>query len=291
MNNMSCFVAIDVETANPKVGSICQIGLVKFQNGEVISLLEKLLDPEDYFDDFNSYIHGISENDVKGRETFKDAYNTIVDFIGDNAVVSHSGFDKASLLQACLKYDLPIINVIWIDSAKVARRTWDFCRDKGYGLKKLCRKFKIELDHHDALSDAKAAGIIFCKAMTDTGMNISQLHDRSKKGLILNEIRKNISEYQPNPDGHLYGEEVAFTGTLSMPRKDIAKIAANAGCVINTSVKKTTSIVVIGVQDLSKLSRGLDKSSKQIKAEELISQGNDIKILTENDFISLLNHQ
>jgi DNA polymerase III subunit epsilon len=291
VDNMNCFVAIDVETANPKVDSICQIGLVKFQNGAVVSSLEKLLDPEDYFDDFNSYIHGIFENDVKGCETFKDAYNVIVDFIGDNAVVSHSGFDKASLLQACLKYNLPQINTFWIDSAKVARRTWDFCRYKGYGLKKLCRRFKIELDHHDALSDAKAAGVIFCKAMTDTGMNISQLYDRSKKGLILNEIRKDSSEYQPNPDGHLYGEEVAFTGTLSIPRKDIAKIAANAGCAINTSVKKTTSIVVVGVQDLTKLSKGLDKSSKQIKAEELISQGNEIKILTENDFISLLNYQ
>lgn len=88
--------------------------------------------------------------------------------------------------------------------------------------------------------------------------------------------------------GHLFGEEVVFTGTLSIPRKEIAKRAAQAGCQINTTVKKSTTIVVIGIQDISKLSENTDKSAKPVKAEQLISEGYEIKILTEDDFLSLL---
>ena len=54
---MMDFVAIDVETANADMASICQIGLAKFKDGKLVEEWSSLVDPEDYFDFINVDIH------------------------------------------------------------------------------------------------------------------------------------------------------------------------------------------------------------------------------------------
>ena len=58
------FVAIDVETANADLASICQIGLVTFADGQIVSGWQSLIDPEDEFNEINISIHGIDESSV-----------------------------------------------------------------------------------------------------------------------------------------------------------------------------------------------------------------------------------
>ena len=58
------FVAIDVETANADMASICQIGVARYVEGELVEEWSSLVDPEDYFDPFNIEIHGITERNV-----------------------------------------------------------------------------------------------------------------------------------------------------------------------------------------------------------------------------------
>lgn len=53
------YVALDIETANDFRGSICSIGLVKFQDGTIIDTYYTLINPETSFDTFNISIHGI----------------------------------------------------------------------------------------------------------------------------------------------------------------------------------------------------------------------------------------
>lgn len=52
------FIAIDVETANADMASICQIGIAKYKDGELVDEWSSLIDPEDYFDFINIDIHG-----------------------------------------------------------------------------------------------------------------------------------------------------------------------------------------------------------------------------------------
>ncbi|CAI0851962.1 DNA polymerase III polC-type [Serratia fonticola] len=281
---MNEYIAIDVETANPNLASICQIGAARFSHGECVDKFVILINPNDYFDDFNISVHGIYSEDVKNSPAFPNAYNKLLEFIGNGIVVSHTGFDKSALSQACRKHGLDFFNNEWVDTARVARRVWDFCRDKGYGLKKLCKKFKISLDHHDALSDACASGEILSKAINDSGLSLQELMDRVKKPII------NVELVDSNPDGDLYGECIVFTGTLSVTRREAENMAAHAGCTIHESVKKTTNILVVGDVDLSKLA-GFEKSSKHRKAEELISQGADIRIISESNFNVLVNKE
>lgn len=64
--------------------------------------------------------------------------------------------------------------------------------------------------------------------------------------------------------------------------------ASKLGCTVSNSVTKNTSILVVGVQDKSKLA-GYEKSSKHRKAGELINKGIKIKILSEKDFADICN--
>ena len=53
------FVALDVETANTDVGSICQIGLAAYEDGTLIREWVSLIDPEEKFSYFNIQVHGL----------------------------------------------------------------------------------------------------------------------------------------------------------------------------------------------------------------------------------------
>lgn len=65
------FIALDVETANSDMSSICQIGIVHFEDGKPVETWSSLVDPQDYFDDVNVSIHRIEEEDVRGAPIFK----------------------------------------------------------------------------------------------------------------------------------------------------------------------------------------------------------------------------
>ena len=114
------FVAIDVETANADMASICQIGVAKYNNGILIEEWSSLIDPEDYFDFFNVGVHGITEEDVEGKPTFPEIFNQLNSLLDGEICVSHTHFDRVSISRALTKYGLPDIDTTWLDSARVA---------------------------------------------------------------------------------------------------------------------------------------------------------------------------
>jgi DNA polymerase-3 subunit epsilon len=91
-----------------------------------------------------------------------------------------------------------------------------------------------------------------------------------------------------NPDGELFGEILVFTGMLSISRNEAADAAAAAGCRVDGGVTKHTTMLVVGDQDLRKLA-GHEKSSKHLKAEQLIAKGQHIRILGESDFMRIVS--
>ena len=281
------FVAVDFETANPDLASICQIGLVRFRNGEVIDTYTSLINPEDYFDGMNIFIHGITENDVKHSPVFSDIYEETVQFLNsEEVVVSHTHFDRSAWNKTLERYSLPSPSIQWLDSAKVARRAWDKYARSGYGLSNVCKDLGIEFKHHDALEDARAAGMVLVKACNENGMKVEDWLVRVQKK-IDNSAQAISCKREGNIDGELYGETIVFTGTLNMIRRDAADQAASAGCNVGTNVTKKTTLLIVGDQDIKKLRLGQSKSEKHIKAEKLITDGIPIRILSESDFIRI----
>jgi DNA polymerase-3 subunit epsilon len=175
------FVAIDVETANSDVASICQIGLVEFRDGLIHSQWETLVDPEDEFDWVNISIHGIDREKVAGSPRFPDLSDELSRRLSNRIVVSHMPFDRVAMTQAAEKHDLSPIACTWLDSARIARRAWKQFARRGYGLANVAAWCGIDFCHHDAAEDARAAGQILVRAIADTGLSLQDWIVRSRQ--------------------------------------------------------------------------------------------------------------
>ena len=284
------FVAIDVETANADMASICQIGVAKYNNGILIEEWSSLIDPEDYFDFFNVGIHGITEEDVEGKPTFPEIFNQLNSLLAGEICVSHTHFDRVSISRALTKYGLPDIDTTWLDSARVARRTWKEFAWGGYGLANICNKIGYQFKHHDALEDAKASGNVLLAAIEKTGLDVNAWLQRIKQPIDPANVSSDAAiKRDGDPEGELYGEIIVFTGALEIPRREAADLAASIGCTVAAGVTKKTTLLVVGDQDITRLA-GKEKSSKHIKAEQLIKKGQSIRILKESDFKELVAH-
>jgi DNA polymerase-3 subunit epsilon len=279
------FVAIDVETANADMSSICQIGLVYFKEGVMCEEWKSYVDPEDFFDGINISIHGIDESTVQGAPQLPEIADILYRFLDDKITVCHTHFDRVSIRKAFDKYGIRHPENIWLDSARVARRAWKEFAWGGYGLCSICEKLEYKFKHHDALEDAKAAGYIMLTAMQQSCLDLEGWLNRVNQPISGQVIKQKLDV---NPEGPLYGEIIVFTGALELRRAEAADMAAKIGCQVESVVTQKTTILVVGNQDIKKLA-GHEKSSKHRKAEVLILNGQQIRIIGESDFKELIN--
>jgi len=280
------FVAIDVETANSDMSSICQIGLACYENETLCKEWVSYINPQDYFDGINISIHGIDEDMVRNAPILTAILGNLYNFLDNKIAVCHTHFDRVAIRQAFDKYKVRQPECIWLDTARVARRVWEEFAWCGYGLANICDKIGYKFKHHDALEDAKAAGTILLKAISISGLDIEGWIKRVKQP-IDDKLGHAITR-EGNPEGPFYAEVIVFTGVLQIPRKQAADMAAKIGCQVNDNVTKDTTILVVGDQDVKKLAGNI-KSSKHRKAEDLIAKGHKIRILRESDFKELFS--
>jgi len=279
------FVVVDVETANADLSSICQIGIASFRDGAFTNGWVSLVNPDDYFSPINVSIHGIDDDRVSGSPKWDGIFPEVASRLQERVVVSHTPFDRAALGRACERYNLTMSECVWLDSARVVRRAWPEFSRSGYGLSNVAACFAINYKAHDALEDARCAGLLMLRAISETGLSIEEWLVRVEQPIgEVGTGHKRIG----NPDGELFGQILVFTGSLSIPRREAADLAAAAGCRVDEGVTKHTTMLVLGDQDLRMLA-GHEKSSKHMKAEHLIGKGQPIRILGESDFVRILS--
>ncbi len=293
---MDYFIAIDVETANRNRGSICQIGLVCFNGDGVEWQWSTLVDPECEFEPHNIRIHRITPHHVLAAPKWPDVFASIADSLSGQTIVSHTNFDEYALMEACQRYGLSPTQSRWIDSHALARRTWpSFTR---HGLAELCAAFDIELNHHDALSDAMACGRIVKLCLAGTPVISAEME---KRALAMSNARpRRTSRYgiaghqddfetEGAPDGPLFGHVVVLTGEFDGGKAPLASFAASAGCRVEANFTRSrTTMLIVGHRNPA---LGSDtKSTKQQRAEAAIAEGRDIRILTEVEFRRLVDY-
>ena len=156
---MFSFTAIDFETANGNPNSICQVGLVRIVDGIIASETDILIrPPRNYYWRNFVDIHGITPARTAFSPEFPAIWPQIAPFIlGQNVVAHNSSFDFNCLRQTLQHYHLP------------APRFKGHCTLAIYkkGLAKLCAEQRIPLDHHNALSDARACAELFLRHLRE----------------------------------------------------------------------------------------------------------------------------
>lgn len=163
---LESFTAIDFETATWKPTSVCQIGIVRMEDGKITDKVSRLIRPPDntYFYK-NIEVHGIKPEDTEDAPDFEHVWFDIRHFIEDSVIVAHNAnFDINCLQNSLAYYDI-------VQPSFEVRCTLMIYRR---GLSYLSKKYKIELQHHDALSDANACAQLYLmhlkrKALPKTG--------------------------------------------------------------------------------------------------------------------------
>ncbi|MBW6524376.1 3'-5' exonuclease [Sphingomonas sp. RHCKR47] len=263
------FVVVDVETSCSQVSSICQIGIVGFRDGRETFAYETLLDPCERFSSFNTRIHGITADHVTGAPTFADAHAIIAGHLSGRITVAHSLFDKGALAAACMLHRCDPIATTWLDSVRVAKRAWPDL--PSHRLNVLTRFLGLPHKHHDALSDARAAGMVIVRAMEHTGMDLA--------GWLAPSSLSRVKAPPPAPDGPLKGERIVILGE---PRNGpIARRLAGEGARIMAAVGVSTTRLVIS--DRQPFGRFVTAHAQYRQANALRETGAAISICTETE--------
>lgn len=204
------FIALDVETANSDHCSICQVGLAFFKDGKVVDTWENYVDPATHFSSKNISIHGITPEIVKGSMLVPEMYEHLSGFLKNQIVVHHMPFDRIALCRVAQKYNRNKLDCLWLDSARLARHTWEEVRSRGYALGSLAERFSIPLNnHHNALDDAIAAGHICNLAIQKNHPSFSAWLSENKNAGILRQ-----SDYHYESNESIQDEEYSEVVTI-----------------------------------------------------------------------------
>jgi DNA polymerase-3 subunit epsilon len=263
------FVVVDVETACSRVSSICQICIVGFRNGVEMFEYETLVDPLDEFSSFNTRVHGLTCDHVVGAPTFGDVHAAIDGHLSGRINVAHSFFDKGALAAACMVHRRTAIETTWLDSVRVAKRAWPDL--PSHRLNVLTKFLGVRHRHHDALSDARAAGMMIVRAIEHTGMDLA--------GWLVPANARRGAAPKPAAAGPLKGERVAILGAARDGA--LAQRLAAAGARVMASVGTTTTKLVIS--DDQPFGQFVSAHADHRRAEELRRGGAVIEILTESE--------
>ncbi len=167
-------LGIDFETANNERPSPCSIGIYLkelFANEPIINK-EILINPEDYFDDFNITIHGITEEMVENAPKFPEIMRYLNSLLPDDnsVVIAHNAaFDMNILVKSCGKYKLSIPDFTFMDTLAIARR---MAKLESYKLTAVADYFGLpKFNHHRAGADAEVCALIFEKFMEKGGFS------------------------------------------------------------------------------------------------------------------------
>lgn len=157
------FTAIDFETATGLFSSACAVGIVTVRNSQIVDEYYSLIQPP--FNEYNYHnirVHGIQPQHTHQQPTFKELYSAIKSRLQGELLVAHNEqFDRNVLMKTMEYYGLSYAE---LELANRWECTCRIFRAKGYkpaNLSYCCAQHDIPLQHHEALSDARACAKLY----------------------------------------------------------------------------------------------------------------------------------
>ena len=156
---MRKFTVFDVETPNRESSRMSAIGITLMEDGVITKEFYSLVNPETYFDYFNTQLTGISEQTVRDAPTFPELWESIEPMMADGLLVAHNAVFDMGVLKKCLQgYGIrwkPTAD--YLCTVQMGRKLLPGMSHK---LNVLCDYYGIDLNHHQADSDSRACAEI-----------------------------------------------------------------------------------------------------------------------------------
>lgn len=282
----SSYIVIDIETTglNSKYDEIIEIGALKVRDDKVIDKFESLVF-NDNIDSFITDLTGITTEMTEKAPPLKSVLSEFIKFVQDETLIAHNAnFDINFIydsVESCFGKEF---NNDFIDTLRIARRA--FHEFKSHRLKYLARDLNFKnTPGHRSLSDCFTTLELYLKCK-------EKIFSEDIKLAVYNQLKaseitcSDNSEF--NPDSPLFNRTCVFTGTLEkMARKEAMQAVVDIGGLVGNSITKKTNYLILGTQDYRRLN-GNSESSKTQKAKSLIEKGQDLRIISENEFYEIL---
>jgi DNA polymerase-3 subunit epsilon len=135
---------------------------VRVERGEIVAKAHRLIRPPRR-EFFFTYIHGIEWKDVADQPLFGAVWKDLKGLLeGADFIAAHNAsFDSGVLRACCQTARMALPPQRFMCTVALARRTWNIHPTR---LSDVCRELRIQLNHHEALSDAEACARIVLAA-------------------------------------------------------------------------------------------------------------------------------
>lgn len=242
----------DVEYANSKNKSLCQVGLFceSYEQGKLIAEPQMIyVDPEDGFDNICVKIHGITAQTVMDAPVFPKAWTAIEKYFTNAVVVGHNvaNADLDALVKNLSRYNLDIPEIYYVCTYNLAREYIPAFAVENYKLSTLCDFFGIKIGKsHDALEDAVASSKLFKTIVAQYGVDFSghikkYIPHECKaftQYVSSSTLRKSICEFYGilrgfSIDNEINSEEIAYISNWKRENKKYY-VQQDVAAIINT---------------------------------------------------------
>ncbi len=308
---LSKYVVIDIETTgfNFHRDRIIEIAAVIYEYGQKKDQFQTLVNPEIPLPSDVVALTGITQEDLADAPTLSSISNDFLTFIGDLPLVGHNilTFDVPFLSAQISQLENPII-----DTLPMARKVFDLLPT--HKLEYLKNTLDLSSsESHRALADVETTNALLWACLsprryewkvfsaylnkgTTATSNVRPAKPKtsrpySQRAFEKIDIKSIVPTERINETGPLFGKNIVFTGTLSLSRESAMQLAVNAGATLKSTISGKTDYLVVGKQDVTLV--GMDgKSTKEEAAESLNQSGKaNIKIITEQEFLSLIHKE
>ena len=155
-----------METPNRYNNRMSAIGITVIENGIITDSFFSYVNPETFFDDFNIQLTGIDEDRVDDAPTFPELWKTIEPVFSSGFLVAHYAVFDMGVLKRCLQD----YKIFWRDTVYyccTVQMGKNLLPGISHKLDCMCDHYGIDLDHHKADSDSKAAAEILVRYMQE----------------------------------------------------------------------------------------------------------------------------
>lgn len=153
---MERFIAFDVETPNENNDRMSAIGLAVVENGKILGTYSTLINPETYFNPWNTALTGITEEMTAKAPCFNEVWEELEPVFSDGILIAHNAPFDLGVLAKCLRaYCIDWERYVrYACTVRMGRKALPDLEN--HRLNTMCAYYRIPLEHHQADSDSVA---------------------------------------------------------------------------------------------------------------------------------------
>lgn len=286
------YTVVDTETTglDPQTDRLIEIAAIRVRAGKETARFETLVKPGRKLSKAIVDLTGITDDELINAPEPQDALQQFMDFLKDDIIVAHNAnFDVNFLYDSMQRCGMKPLENNFVDTMRLAKCIRPDLNN--YKLATLAKAYRIaQPKAHRALADCETTMAVLQKMDEDARQQKIDFTQIQKKGCFSRSKVAGIvvEPGKERPEHSFYGKHFAFTGELdSMTRLEAAQMIVNIGGLCTDRVTQKTNYLIAGKDEFYGDNSDCKTLNRQ-RAEELIGQGADLQILTEDAFLRML---